>query len=187
MISTTPEDWKKLGPALVRTGSWSPSRTIVIEVFKDPATLKELGDPATQGLRGVSPTNAGSPSQAAFDALFKRYAPSSKPTGFDSLGFDPVVAAFLASLRAKSDDPAKIKENLQAISGPPGVKIKPNQLGLAIRTILAGKEIDYQGAWGNLDWNKKGDPGSSIFEFWRYPGGGADIPPGQILVVKAPK
>jgi len=187
MISTTPEDWKKLGPALVRTGSWSPARTIVIEVFKDPALLQELGDPATKGLRGVSPTNEGSPSKAAFDVLFKRLAPNSKPTGFDSLGFDPVVAAFLASLRAKSDDPAKIKQHLQAVSGPPGGKIKPNQLALAIRTIRAGKEIDYEGAWGNLDWNAKGDPGSSLFEFWQYSGNGAAIPPGRILNVKVPK
>jgi branched-chain amino acid transport system substrate-binding protein len=187
VIVTTPEDWKKLGPALVRTGSWSPARTIVIEVFRDPALLQELGDPATAGLRGVSPTNEGSPSKAAFDRLFKRYARSSKPTGFDSLGFDPVVAAFLASLQARSDDPAKIKQHLRSISGPPGVKIRPNQLALAIRTILAGKEVDYEGGWGNLDWDKKGDPGSSLFEFWRYPGGGAPIPPGQIINAKAPK
>lgn len=187
VIVTTPEDWKKLGPALVRTGKWSPARTIVIEVFRDPATLKELGDPATAGLRGVSPTNQGSPAKKAFDAIFKKNAPKSKPTGFDSLGFDPVVAAFLASLRAKSDDPAKIKQHLQAISGPPGIKIKPNQIALAIRTLMAGKEIDYDGGWGNLDWDRKGDPGSSLFELWRYPGNGAAIPTGRIINVKAPK
>lgn len=187
ILISTPEDWKKLGPAMVRAGSWSPDRTFVIEVFKDPAVLTDLGDPATKGLRGVSPTNEGSTSKVAFDKLFKKYAPKAKPTGFDSLGFDPVVVSFLAALRAKSDNPAKIKQHMVAVSGPPGVKIKPNQLALAVKRLLAGKEIDYEGGWGNLDWDAKGDPGASLFEVWRYAGGGAAIPPGKIIKVAAGK
>lgn len=187
VLISTPEDWKKLGPALVRAGSWSPARTFVIEVFKDPAVLNDLGDEVTKGLRGVSPTNEGSSAKAAFDRLFKKYAPKAKPTGFDSLGFDPVIVSFLAALRAKSDNPAVIKRHMVAVSGPPGVKIKPNQLALAVKRILAGKEIDYEGGWGNLDWNAKGDPGASLFEVWQYPGGGADVPAGKIIKVTSGK
>ncbi len=182
VIYTTPEDWNKLGPALVRTGTWSPANTIVIEVFRDSSLLEELGDPSTAGLRGVSPTNEGSPGKEAFEAIFEQRA-TTELTGFDALGFDPVILAFLAALHSGSDDPLTFRDSMASVSGPPGIKVGPDEVQLAIELLLSGENIDYDGGWGSIDWDEKGDPASSLFEFWQYPGGGEPIPPGDVVVV----
>jgi branched-chain amino acid transport system substrate-binding protein len=63
------------------------------------------------------------------------------------------------------------KQQLRAVSGPPGRKYTYTQLDRAVRDLLAGKDIDYEGAWGPIDFDKNGDPGSAVYEIWRYSGG----------------
>jgi ABC-type branched-subunit amino acid transport system substrate-binding protein len=41
----------------------------------------------------------------------------------------------------------------------------------AVKLLLAGKDINYEGAWGPIDWDKNGDPGSAVYEIWRYSNG----------------
>ena len=41
----------------------------------------------------------------------------------------------------------------------------------AIKLLLSGKDINYEGAWGPIDWDRNGDPGSAVYEIWKYSGG----------------
>lgn len=167
-----PETFEKMAPALVRTGKWSPAKTLMTEAMRNADVLKKLGGPAVEGLRGTAPTSQGAPARAAFDRLFKQRAKGAKAyTGFEGSAFDAANLAFLAALKAKSSRPARIKAQLRAVSGPPGVKVTFRQLDRAIRLLLAGKDVDYEGAWGPTDWDKNGDPGSAVFEIWKYGGG----------------
>jgi ABC-type branched-subunit amino acid transport system substrate-binding protein len=165
--------FSKLAPPLVRSGSWDPRRTFVNEAIRNKEELDKIGGGrALEGLRGTAPTSEGAPARAPFDNLFKRQAPSNTPlTGFEGAAFDSVMLGFLASVKARSTSPSRIKLHLRAVSGPPGKKYTYLQLGAAIKALLAGKDVDYEGAWGPVDWDAKGDPGSAVYEVWRYQGG----------------
>ncbi len=93
-------------------------------------------------------------------------------TGFEGTALDAANVAFLAALKACSASPAKIKANLIAVSGPPGVKVTYLQMAKAIKLIRAGKEVDYEGAFSPVDFDSNGDIGSAVFEIWKYSSAG---------------
>ena len=114
----------------------------------------------------------GAPARAAFDALWKNQVKGAKPyTGFEGTAFDAANLAFLAAVKACSATGPKIKTQLRAVSGPPGKKLTYKKLDQAVKLLLAGKDINYEGAWGPIDWDKNGDPGSAVYEIWRYSNG----------------
>jgi ABC-type branched-subunit amino acid transport system substrate-binding protein len=171
VIIDFPETFAKVGPALVRAGGWDPSRTFMTEAMRNADELTKIGAQATEGMRGTAPTSEGAPARDAFDALFQREAKEGTPlTGFEGASFDAVMLAFLAALDAGSSDPAAIKDSLQAVSGPPGEKYTFEQLDQAVQDVLDGKDIDYEGAWGPIDFDENGDPGSAIYEVWQFDG-----------------
>jgi len=75
-------------------------------------------------------------------------------------------------MRACSASPPKIRNNLISISGPPGKKVTFRQMALAIRFLLAHKDIDYQGAFSPVNFDRTGDISSAVYEIWRYNGNG---------------
>ena len=171
VIIDFPDTFEKFAPALVRSGSWSASRTLMTEALRNADVLKKIGAPAN-GLRGTAGTSEGAPAKAAFDRLWKAQVKDAKPyTGFEGTAFDAANLAFLAAVRACSASPARIKAHLRAVSAPPGPKLTYRQLGRAIKLAAAGRDINYEGAWGPIDWDRHGDPGSAVFEIWRYSGG----------------
>ena len=171
VIIDFPETFTKMGPALVRAGGWDPSKTFMTEAMRNADALKEVGDPASRGLRGTAPTSEDAPARAAFDELFTAEAEEGTPlTGFEGASFDAVMLAFLAALQAGSADGADVKEELAAVSGPPGEKYTFQQLGQAIQDIIDGKDVDYEGAWGPVNFDENGDPGSAIYEVWQFEG-----------------
>jgi branched-chain amino acid transport system substrate-binding protein len=172
VIIDYPETFAKVGPALIRTGKWSPSKTLMTDVMSIPASLKQVGKQATVGLRGTAPT-ALSPSVkqvSAFAKLFKSKESKFPVTGYEGTSFDAVMVAFLAALQGHSASPNAIKANLRSISGPPGTKVTYLDLQKAITLILAGKPIDYEGVFGPVDYDSHGDVGSALFKIWKYNG-----------------
>ena len=171
VIIDFPETFAKVGPALVRAGGWDPSRTFMTEAMRNSDELTNIGAAATEGLRGTAPTSEDAPARDAFDALFEEEAEEGSPlTGFEGASFDAVLLAFLAALDAGSSEPEDVKESLQAVSGPPGEKYTFEQLDQAVQDLLDGNDIDYEGAWGPVDFDENGDPGSAIYEVWQFDG-----------------
>jgi branched-chain amino acid transport system substrate-binding protein len=172
VIIDYPETFAKVGPALIRTGKWSPAKTLMTDVMSIPASLKQVGQQATVGLRGTAPAALGPsfPQVKAFSKLFKQKESKFTPSGYEGTSFDAVMLAFLAALEGHSASPNAIKAHLRSISGPPGVKVTYLNLAQAIKDILAGKRIDYQGVFGPVDYDSHGDVGSAIFKIWKYDG-----------------
>ncbi len=172
VIIDYPATFAKVGPALIRTGQWSPAKTLMTDVMSIPASLKQVGQQATVGLRGTAPTSlsASVAQVGAFAKLFKAKESKFPVTGYEGTSFDAVMLAFLAALQGHSASPNAIKANLRSISGPPGVKVTYLQLAKAIRLVLAGKPIDYQGVFGPVDYDSHGDVGAALFKIWKYNG-----------------
>lgn len=170
VIIDFPETFARLGPSLVRTGAWDPTRTFMTDAMRNEESLTEIGAEQLAGLRGTAPTSEGAPARAAFDALFTELAPDVPLTGFEGSAFDATILAFLGALSAGSSDPAAIAAELQAVSGPEGEQYTYENLADAVRALAAGEDIDYEGAWGPIDFDENGDPGSAIYEVWEFDG-----------------
>lgn len=171
VIIDFPETFAQFAPSLIRTGSWDPGRTFMTEAMRNADTLNDIGADALSGLRGTAPTSEDAPARAPFDELFTEQAPDQDLTGFEGSSFDATILAFLAAVQAGSSDPTAIAENLASVSGPGGDKYTFENLGDAITALLNGEEIDYEGAWGPIDFDENGDPGSAIYEVWQFEDG----------------
>ena len=172
VIIDFPETFQKWVASLVRTGKWDASRTFMTEALRNTSTLDPIGSPVV-GLRGTAASAAGGPAGASFAAYWKKNVTGAKPyTGFEGTALDAANVAFLAAMKACSSSPAKIKANLISVSGPPGVKVTYLQMAKAIKLLQAGKEVDYEGAFSPVDFDKNGDTGSAVFEIWKYSGTG---------------
>jgi len=168
VIIDFPETFQKYVASLVRTGKWDASRTFMTEALRDTSVLDPIGSPIV-GLRGTAASAAGGPAGASFAAYWKKNVKGAKPyTGFEGTAVDAADVAFLAAMKGCSASPAKIKANLVSVSGPPGVKVTYLQMAKAIKLLQAGKEIDYEGAFSPVDFDKSGDIGSAVFEIWKY-------------------
>jgi branched-chain amino acid transport system substrate-binding protein len=170
VIIDFPETFLKFAPSLIRTGKWSATKTLMTEALKDGKTLDSIGS-QVNGLSGTAASAAGGPAGNAFHTLWNAKVKGAQPyTGFEGTAFDAANVAFLAALRGCSASPAKIKNNLIAVSGPPGKKVTFAQLGTAIKLVRAHKEVDYEGAFSPVDFDKNGDISSAVYEIWQYNG-----------------
>ena len=50
-----------------------------------------------------------------------------------------------------------LSDSLRWVANPPGYKIYPGDWDLAVKMLLAGMDIDYEGASGNLNFDQHGD------------------------------
>jgi branched-chain amino acid transport system substrate-binding protein len=177
LIIDFPETYAKFGPSLVRTGEWDITRTFTTDgLALAEKDVKKLGQELTEGMRGTRPNPGVTPAPAAdaFDAVFKERDTDDVGRGtFDAQAFDAAMLVFLAALQAGSSDPADIRDNLVAVSGPAGTQYTFEQLDDAMTAILAGEDIDYEGASGSVNLDENGDPGAegSSYQFFEYRNG----------------
>jgi ABC-type branched-subunit amino acid transport system substrate-binding protein len=174
LIIDFPETWAKVGPALVRTGGWDPEQTFTADGLRNTELPDDVGDEATEGMRGTAPTSEGAPAGEAFGRIWDERAAGVSRQTFDAQSFDAVMLAFLAALRGGSADPETIRDNLQDVSGPAGDKFTFEQLDDAIQALLNGDEIDYEGASGPVDFDENGDPSAALYEVWQFSNGEID-------------
>jgi hypothetical protein len=167
VIVDFPETYLKVGPALVRAGTWDSGKTFVTDGLVSGALVEPPENKAfTDGLRGTAPgtPTEGGPS-VAFDELFT----SSEPTDverqtFDGQNFDAVILCYLAAVAAGSTEGADMAAELQALTGPPGDKYTWEQLPEAIEALQNGDDIDYIGAAGEIDLDDNGDPQEGVYD-----------------------
>jgi Periplasmic binding protein len=133
--------------------------------FRRNYIIKQMGAVAN-GLEGSSVMQVDkSPSGEAFLQAFKA-ATGESPEMTSSGAYDATVTLMLAALVATGDaarpravTPAQIREALTRINDKSGQKVRPTveDFSLAIRSIAAGKPIDYEGAYNSDDWDGVGD------------------------------
>jgi ABC-type branched-subunit amino acid transport system substrate-binding protein len=113
---------------------------------------KAFGQSASSELTAALPA---SPSGAAFTHFLSDYkkvwhTKNILPTTFNE--YDSIVIASLAMTVAKSTDPKVWVKDIVKVSNPPGVQC--STYAACVHLIKKGKEIDYQGASGDDDFNK---------------------------------
>jgi branched-chain amino acid transport system substrate-binding protein len=174
VIIDFPQTFSKVGPALLRTGKFDPSKAFVADGLasaegQPPPTGVPVA--ALKGAHGTAPSTPRSGTAAvAFDKLYKSTPGLKKRATFDAQNFDATTLCALASIAAGSNNPSAIKSHLIAVSGPPGPKFTFQQLPQAIKDLRAGKDIDFEGASGPIDFAKNGDPTAGTYDQYGYVG-----------------
>jgi ABC-type branched-subunit amino acid transport system substrate-binding protein len=137
--------------------------------------VDESNPAVVEGIKGTAPAAAPSGVTNPFNAAF---AKTKIDTIFSSYYYDCTILIALAAQAAGSDDPAKIKDNIVAVSSG-GTKC---QTFKACSDLLkAGTDINYDGASGPVDLTDKHEPSAGVYDVWAYdakgaPGNIADVP-----------
>ncbi len=92
------------------------------------------------------------------------FGPSKIP--YHDKAYDAVVLIALAMIRAGEANGTAIRDNLRAVANPPGEEVFYGELEKAISLLESGKEINYQGAAGTVDFKATGDVEGGI-EIWK--------------------
>lgn len=87
--------------------------------------------------------------------------------------YDAVYVIALAAAKANSTDPTGIRDALRDIANPPGQIVGPGVNGFqeAFGLVAADTGIDYQGAWGPMDFAEKGDVLQGTIDVWQIDDG----------------
>jgi branched-chain amino acid transport system substrate-binding protein len=165
-----PEPFDKVGPALLRTGKWDPTKTFITDGLSDDTLPQTVGTEVTEGLQGTAPGAFSGAAPDAFDKLYTQ-APGPPRNLFDSTTFDDVILCYLGALAANSTDGADIADAITAVTGPPGTKYTFEQLPQAIEALQNGDDIDYEGASGPIDWDENGDLSRYVYDIQQFQNG----------------
>jgi hypothetical protein len=103
------------------------------------------------------------------------------PLPFITNAYDGMATIGLAALAAQAKGlpltSKNIRDNLREVSNPPGEVIYPGEFVKANNLLKDGKQINYEGAAGSVDYDENGDVVTPI-EIWK-------ISNGQIVSIRS--
>jgi branched-chain amino acid transport system substrate-binding protein len=164
-------DWGKLKGPMQRAGGWDPKRTFGGDALGGCPKPNET----LAGMRNSRGDVTSGESNAAWQALFKAKAKAGVPfAAFSVEAFDPAYIVLLAALKAGSSDTDKIREQLSKVSNPSAkVKCTFATYDVCVKAVLAGQEVNFQGASGQIAFNELGDPAIVTYVVLESKGDGA--------------
>jgi len=124
----------------------------------DISVIEQIG---AENLRGnlMITQSASDPENNSYQLFADAY----RSTGMDpaapyaSHGYDATFLIALAIEKAGAADPAKIAAALPEVANAPGEIIRPGEWEKAKAVIAAGKDVNYEGASGSVDFDAAGD------------------------------
>lgn len=150
------------------------SKFIGPEAIYDDKLWKTVGIKNLEGLVYTRPASPAGPSLDAYDKAMKAAYPKSHGKLFTAQTYDATFMLALAIAKAGSTDRTKVRDALRAVADGKGEKIMPGQWKEAMAAIKAGKDIDYAGATGDLDFDENGDIAGS-YNLWHVKDGKAVV------------
>lgn len=144
-------------------------------LFCDGSKSEELADVVgaeqLEGMMGTAPGTSGGEPYALFNADFKAEFGTLPTTPFIANTYDAAAVTGLAAYTAKAKGlpmtPENIRDQLRSVANPPGTLIEPGQFEKAFELLQQGREINYEGASGSVDFDEHGDVITPI-EIWKF-------------------
>ena len=144
------------------------------DATKSPDMMEVIGWDLLEGTLGTAPGSPDSPQLQAFQTSYADTFGGQKPEHpFTSEAYDAAVLIALASAKAgTTTDAVAIRDALRSVANPPGEVVGPGVDGIrrALTLIAEGKDINYEGAAGPVDFDQNGDVVGPI-EIWKVEGG----------------
>ncbi len=144
---------------------------VFADAMKRPRVVEEIGGEHLGGMYGTSgaPPPPNETSRAWDKAFEERYGQPVQIT-YVKETYDAAMAIMLAAQAAGSVDGAAIRDQLRAIADAPGtlVHATPEGVAEALRLVREGKDINFEGAGGTLEWDDNGDLRRGHISIWRF-------------------
>jgi branched-chain amino acid transport system substrate-binding protein len=139
--------------------------------------IQDVGGNYLEGMYGTGPGAADNQSYKNYLAAYEAEYGEKPATAYTENAYDGVVVIALAMQAAGSDafkaDPGKaIRDNLRKVANPPGEKITASveDFRKALKLLSEGRDIDYEGAAGSIDFDQYGDTVTPIL-VWKIENG----------------
>lgn len=133
--------------------------------------IRSVGPENLDGMMGTAPGVPGGESFVNFSLDFTAEFGKIPPLPFIANAYDAMAVIGLAAYAAKAKGltltSKNIKDHLRIVANPPGASIKPGEFKKAFELLSQGKEIDYDGVTGAVDFDQNGDVVTPI-EVWQY-------------------
>ena len=175
VILDFPANYAKIGSALLRTGRFNGRRLFVAGGW--PATIPSFIPTASlEGARGtVAGSVTGTKAGEAFHQLFTTSPGTKERQTLELNNFDGALICVLAALAADSSKGSDIVKQIRRVSSVPGRTYTYLNLVAAIRAVRAGKDINYEGVGGPVDFDAKGDLTAALYNVYSYKDGKQDV------------
>ncbi|MBL8708191.1 MAG: ABC transporter substrate-binding protein [Rhodospirillaceae bacterium] len=133
------------------------TRFIGTDGLRDNKLIEQIGAEHLKDSFFTSPSAPESEAATKFEALYTAAFETTKDKIFIGQTYDSVMLAALAVEKAGSTDRAKVRDALREVASAPGEKILPGEWAKAKALIAEGKDIDYSGATGEMEFDANGD------------------------------
>jgi branched-chain amino acid transport system substrate-binding protein len=140
-------------------------RFIGTDGLRDNLLIEKIGADNLKDSFFTSPSSPKSEAADKFNALYTAKFQTTKDKIFIGQVYDSVMLAALAIQQAGSTDRAKVRDALRTVANAPGEPVGPGDWAKAVELIKAGKDIDYTGATGSMDFDAAGDVAGVIGHF----------------------
>lgn len=138
---------------------------------KSEALAAAVGPQNLEGLMGTAPGVAGGEASLNFNSDYKAAYGNLPDTPFTANAYDAAalvgLAAYAAKVKGLPPTSTNLRDQLRAVSNPPGSFVGPGQFEKAFDLLEKGEPINYQGASGPVDFDENGDVVAPI-EIWKY-------------------
>ena len=128
-----------------------------VDVTKNQTMFDAIGGNHFEGDFGVSPGNPQSTAVEDFRRIYEERTGGDPNQQLIAEAFDGAIVIALAIEKAGSDDPVAVRDALRPVSNPPGEIVGPGDIARALDLVREGKEINYVGAAGDIDFDENGD------------------------------
>ncbi len=147
---------------------------LFVDAVKSADMIEVIGWDALEGTLGTAPGSPTTPALKEFLASYQStFAQEIPDEPFTAETYDAVVLAALAAAKAGTTTNSEaIRDALRDVANAPGQAVGPGTVGIqeALRLIAAGKDINYEGASGQVDFDENGDVFGPI-EIWKIESG----------------
>jgi branched-chain amino acid transport system substrate-binding protein len=183
LVEGNPDGWlfidfcntfEKLALPLTRTGKWDAAKSFGSDTLNDCAGRGSKNYP---GMRATQANASSGSSFPAFKALFQKSAkPGVNFQAFLAESFDSTFVAFLAALEAGSADSMKLAARVRSVTNDPGASYDFTQFDQAIKAVLAGQKVHFNGATGPINFGENGRISAASYDIWQHmPDGSAKV------------
>ncbi len=184
-----PEDGGKVLAEMLKQGVDFSKTTIYVTDGMQSNELYQAvdeSDPAvTAGIKGTAPSAAPENGASFFPDAFKKFAPEVESPIYSAQSYDCVMAIALAAQKAESDAPFEIAKVMNAVTGGGDDNAdaeKCDNFKDCSDLLADGKDIDYDGASGALDFTDFGEPSAGSYDVYTFGDDGSYETDDQVVV-----
>lgn len=135
---------------------------IFVDQTKSQSMFDTIGGNHFDGSFGLAPGSPETPAVRAFRRVYSERTGNDPTAQIISEAFDAAIVLALAIEQADTDDPVAVRDELRSVANPPGEVVGPGDIPRALELVRDGKDINYEGAAGSIDFDENGDVMSSM-------------------------